>query len=224
MADARADRRRHAAASRVPAVLFRLLQFSVLPEVLGASAGPALYLAAKRFSRGLGITSIQALKDWFHEMELGELEVELDEERVLVKLSHCLHLLPSAAVGTALCDFERGLIDGVLEDVTGTEVVTKETLCWGLGDTVCQFEGYSGAQAGYLYHENGFHPDAQRRLLGQVSPTSRRWRSTTCVSSTSAASMRRTTRSPGCTTSATCASTPRSSSRARRATSARSPS
>jgi diguanylate cyclase (GGDEF)-like protein len=42
-------------------------------------------------------------------------------------------------------------------------------MCWGLGDTVCQFEGYTGQQAGYLYHENGFHPDEQRRLLSHLA-------------------------------------------------------
>jgi len=43
-------------------------------------------------------------------------------------------------------------------------------MCWALGDTVCQFEGYAGQQAaGYLYHENGFHPDEQRRLLSQLA-------------------------------------------------------
>ena len=153
----------------MPTALFRYLQFAILPEILGASAGPAMYLAAKRFSHDLELRSIQALKDWFREMELGDLEVELDEERVLVKLTHCLSCQRLPAVGTPLCDLERGIIDGVLESITGTEVLTKETLCWGLGDTVCQFEGYSGPQAGYLYRENGFHPDAQRRLLAQLA-------------------------------------------------------
>ncbi|MFA4964641.1 MAG: diguanylate cyclase [Thermoleophilia bacterium] len=148
-----------------PAELVRLLQFAILPEILGESAGPALYLASKRFSHELDIHSIQGLKDWFHHMRLGELEVELDEERVLVKLTHCLSCQRLPATGTPLCDLERGLIDGVLEALTGTEVLTKETLCWGLGDTVCQFEGYHGEHAGYLYSENGFNPESQRRLL-----------------------------------------------------------
>jgi diguanylate cyclase (GGDEF)-like protein len=152
-----------------PATLLRLLQFAILPEILGASAGPAIYLASKRFSRDLDIRSIQGLKDWFLEMRLGELEVEVDEERVLVKLSRCLSCQRLPANGTAVCDLERGIVDGVLETITGTEVFTKETLCWGLGDTVCQFEGYSGEQVGYLYHENGFHPETQRRLLGQLA-------------------------------------------------------
>ena len=86
-----------------------------------------------------------------------------------MKLSHCLSCQRLEPTGTPLCDFERGLIDGVLEALTGAEVLTKETLCWGLGDTVCQFEGYAGDQAGYLYRENGFHPDTQRRLLGQLA-------------------------------------------------------
>jgi len=154
---------------RMPTALFRYFQFTLLPEILGPSAGPAVYLAAKRFSQHLELHSIQALKDWFREMELGELEVELDEDRVLVKLTHCLSCRRLPAVGSPVCDLERGIIDGVLEMVTGTEVLTKETLCWGLGDTVCQFEGYSGPQAGYLYRENGFHPEAQRRLLAHVA-------------------------------------------------------
>jgi diguanylate cyclase (GGDEF)-like protein len=157
------------AEARMPTALFRYLQLAVLPEILGASAGAAIYLAAKRFSHDLELRSIQALKDWFHEMELGDLEIELDEERVLVKLTHCLSCERLPAAGTPLCDLERGIIDGVLEAITGTEVLTKETLCWGLGDTVCQFEGYSGPQVGYLYRENGFQPDAQRRLLAQLA-------------------------------------------------------
>jgi diguanylate cyclase (GGDEF)-like protein len=152
-----------------PASLVRLLQFAILPEILGESAGPAIYLSAKRTSRDLGITSIQGLKDWFAQMKLGELEVELDEERVLVKLQRCLSCEHLPATGTPVCDVERGIIDGVLEGITGTEVLTKETMCWGLGDTVCQFEGYTGQQAGYLYHENGFHPDEQRRLLSHLA-------------------------------------------------------
>lgn len=148
-----------------PTLLFRVLQLAVLPEVLGTSTGPVLYLSAKRFSRGLGLQSIQALKGWFQEMELGELEVELDEEKVVVKLSHCLtcHRLPN--VGAPLCDFERGIIDGVLEHVTGSEVMTRETLCWGLGDTVCQFEAYAAERGGYVYKEQGMHSEAQERLL-----------------------------------------------------------
>lgn len=157
------------AGATAPASLVRLLQFGVLPEILGESAGPAIYLAAKRASRNLGITSIQGLKDWFARMDLGDLEVELDEERVLVKLHRCLSCQNLPATGTPVCDVERGFIDGVLEQITGTEVLTKETQCWALGDTVCQFEGYAGSQVGYLYQENGFHPDEQRRLLTQLA-------------------------------------------------------
>jgi diguanylate cyclase (GGDEF)-like protein len=153
----------------VPAALFRLLQFAILPKLFGESAGPAIYLGAKRFSCELEIRSLQGLRDWFREMQLGELEVELDEERVLVKLGRCLSCQRLPSGGTPVCDLERGIIDGVLEVVTGTEVITKETLCGSLGDTVCQFEGYAGRQPGYLYYENGFHPDLQLRLLGQIA-------------------------------------------------------
>lgn len=149
----------------VSPTLFRILQLCALPEVLGQSSGPVLYFGAKRFSRNLPLASLQALKDWFAEMGLGGLEVELDDEKLIVKLAHCptCHRMPN--VGVPLCDFERGLVDGVLERITGAEVLTKETLCWGLGDTVCQFEAYAGEPPGYVYREQGGHSDVQQRLL-----------------------------------------------------------
>ena len=156
----------------VPPALFRLVQLVLLPEVLGANAGAILYVAAKRFSGSLELQSIQDLKSWFAAMMLGDLEVELDEEKVLVKLTKCLtcHRLP--ATGSAMCDFERGLVDGVLERITGTEVITKETLCWGLGDTVCQFEAYNSAADGYVYAEDGSQRVVQRRLLTGIADQS----------------------------------------------------
>ena len=206
----------------IPPALFRLLQLVLLPEVLGANSGPILYVAAKRFSGSLELQSIQDLKSWFATMMLGELEVELDEEKVLVKLSKCMTCYRLPPTGSALCDFERGLVDGVLEHITGAEVLTKETLCWGLGDTVCQFEAY----------------DRRRRLpLPETAPTARCSAACWSGSPTSPTSPLENLRLvgdhryaetrdalTGCTTSATCASTPPSSWPARAATIARSPS
>ena len=157
---------------QISPALFRLIQLVLLPDVLGPSAGQVLYLAAKRFSSSLEMSSIADLKAWFAYMGLGELEVELDEEKVLVKLSRCLTCHRVHAVGSPLCDLERGLIDGVLERITGGEVVTKETLCWGLGDTVCQFEAFTADHGGYLYPDDGHHVEVQRRLLAGLADQS----------------------------------------------------
>lgn len=153
-------------------VLFRLLQLSVLPEVLGTSTGPVLYLAAKRFSPTLQLTSLQSLRNWFHDSGLGQLEVELDDEKLLVKLTRCLtcHRMPN--VGIPLCDFERGLIDGALEIITGAEVLTRETLCWGLGDTVCQFEAFAAEGRGYIAPDQGRFSEMQQRLLTGIADQS----------------------------------------------------
>lgn len=152
-----------------PLSLFRLMQFAVLPEIFGESAGAATYFAAKRFSQQLAITSLDDLKEWFFTMQLGELEIELDDERVVVKLERCLSSEALPPTGTPICDLERGIIDGVLEVITGTEVLTRETQCASLGDALCQFEGYTGSQEGYQYPDNGFHSDVRRRLLGQIA-------------------------------------------------------
>ena len=156
----------------VSPTLFRLIQLVLLPDILGSSAGQVLYLAAKQFSSNLELASIQDLKSWFSYMSLGELEVELDEEKVLVKLSHCLTCHRLHSIGAPLCGFERGLVDGVLERITGGEVITKETLCWGLGDTVCQFEAFTADHGGYLYPEEGRHVEVQRRLLAGLADQS----------------------------------------------------
>lgn len=151
-----------------PIALVRLLQFSILPEILGESAGPAIYLAAKSCSRELEIASLDELKQWFARLGIGELEVELDDQRVLVKLRRMRGVQMPAATGTPVCDFERGLIDGALEGITGSEVTTRETMCWSLGDTVCQLEGYAGHQRDSHY-DDGFRSDEQRRLLGLIA-------------------------------------------------------
>ena len=156
----------------IPPALFRLVQLVLLPDVLGSSSSAVLYIAAKRFARSLELQSIQDLKSWFAFMMLGELEVELDEEKVLVKLSKCMTCYRLPATGNALCDFERGLVDGVLEHITGATVITKETLCWGLGDTVCQFEAYNSETDGYVYAEDGSHREVQRRLLSGIAEQS----------------------------------------------------
>jgi len=60
-------------------------KYSILPEILGESAGPAIYLAFQDARAAtLGITSLQGLKDWFAGMIDRDLDqVEVDEERVL---------------------------------------------------------------------------------------------------------------------------------------------
>jgi diguanylate cyclase (GGDEF)-like protein len=156
----------------VSPALFRLLQLVILPEVLGTSTGEVLYLAAKRFSGTLELGSLQDLKSWFTYMNLGELEIEVDDEQILVKLSHCLTCHRIHPVGGAVCDLQRGLVDGVLERIVGTAVITRETLCWGLGDTVCQFEAFKADNGAYAYAGSRFEEGVQRRLLAGLADQS----------------------------------------------------
>ena len=65
-----------------PASLVRLLQFAVLPEILGASAGPAIYLAASAPAATSTSAPSRASRSGSR-VGLGKLEVELEQERVL---------------------------------------------------------------------------------------------------------------------------------------------
>ncbi|WP_457754310.1 V4R domain-containing protein, partial [Thermococcus sp.] len=42
-------------------------------------------------------------------------------------------------IGRTLCDFEAGLIQGVMEELVGKNV-TREIYCWGLSNSFCGFE------------------------------------------------------------------------------------
>ncbi|MEZ5125180.1 MAG: diguanylate cyclase [Thermoleophilia bacterium] len=154
--------------AHVPLLLFRLLQFAVLPKVLGESAGGALYLAGKRFAVELGLKSVHAVEDWFGGVQLGDLEIDLDDDRVIAKIEQCASCHFVTATGTPICDLSRGIVDGALESLLQRPVVTRETQCCAMGDTVCQFEGYASPE-GYVYAEDGFHPALRRRLMRQIA-------------------------------------------------------
>ena len=164
---------RRATSHETTPALFRLLQLVVLPQVFGASTGAVLYLAAKRFSPELDLRSIQALKDWFARMQLGELEVAARRGAGVGQAQPLSHV-PSACRLLA----HRSAISSAASSTAcsrsspAPRSSPRRRMCCGLGDTVCQFEGYTGEQAGYLYLENGFHPEAQRRLLAGIADQS----------------------------------------------------
>ena len=155
----------------IPPALFRLVQLVLLPEALGANSGAVLYVAAKRFSRALDLHSIQALKEWFVTMQLGDLEVQLDEGRCSSS-SVMSHLSRSAGCGFATLRFRarphRRRARGRHRH-RGRHQRDNVRGPWRYGLPV---RGLYRRAGGYLYFENGFHPEAQRRLLAGIADQS----------------------------------------------------
>ncbi|EKD27614.1 MAG: hypothetical protein ACD_79C00654G0003 [uncultured bacterium] len=65
------------------------------------------------------------------DFEKGFFEIRVDE---------CVSCSGTSNTGKSICDFEGGIIAGVLQAYLGKRVEAKETHCWGLGDNFCGFE------------------------------------------------------------------------------------
>ncbi len=76
----------------------------------------------------------------FLEQKIGLLDI-IDESMNTIKVNiyECISCYQAPNVGRALCDFEAGLIQGVIEEIIGKNT-TKELYCWGLGNSFCGFE------------------------------------------------------------------------------------
>ena len=204
------------------AALFRLLQFAVLPEVLGESAGPthlpgrqAVQLGPRtsRPSRGsrTGSTRCSSATSRSSSTRSG----------CSSSCSHCLSCQRLPAGGTAALRLRAGPCRRRARDHHRHGGAHQGDACAGASATRCASSRATPASSAGLpvprerLPPRGAAPppDAHRRpVRGRArQPPSDR---------ASAAPRRRTTRSPACTTSATCASTRRSSWRAPSATGA----
>ena len=207
-----------------PAALVRLLQFAILPEILGESAGPAIYLGEQALQPrprhplhpgAQGLVRADAARRARGRARRGARAGQAQQCLSCQRLPADRHrrLRPGARhhrrrarghhrhrgrhQGDALLGPRRHRVP-----VRGLQRASRPATCiTRTASTPTRSGGCS-----------------------RSSPTSPRSRWTTCVCSTSGASTRRTTRSPGSSTSASCASAPRSSWRAPSGTAARWPS
>ena len=106
--------------------------FSLVP-------GQSSYQGAKQLTGRLGLRSPEELTAFFRDLGLGELAHQINREQIRLTLAGDA---PAAGTGSESdsCEFERGLIDGALEIITGVPVNTEETACRRLGGAECVFE------------------------------------------------------------------------------------
>lgn len=58
-----------------------------------------------------------------------------------INIYECISCYDLPNVGKAMCDFEAGILQGILTELYGSNIV-KEKYCWGLGNSFCGFEIY----------------------------------------------------------------------------------
>ena len=88
------------------------------------------------------VKSIEDLPKIFLIQKIGLLDIVNESFNTMkINLYECMSCYGTSNIGIALCDFEAGVIEGVLEKLYGKNT-TIEKYCWGLGYHFCGFESY----------------------------------------------------------------------------------
>ncbi|MBI5871274.1 MAG: diguanylate cyclase [Actinobacteria bacterium] len=121
---------------------------AVNQEFPGGSGTVPSYHGARNLARRLEIGGIGQLVALFRDLGLGELQVEMANDRLSVRLTDVSADSRRTGASRTSCEMERGLIDGALESITGIPVETIESRCRMRGDDICCFESIRQEVAG----------------------------------------------------------------------------
>jgi len=88
------------------------------------------------------VRSIDDLPEIFVKQKIGILDIVNESlDTMKINIYECMSCYGMLPVGMPMCDFEAGIIEGVLEKLYGRNK-TVEKYCWGLGYSFCGFESY----------------------------------------------------------------------------------
>ncbi len=127
--------------------LYRTLRLLASTNTSGQFLGQPAYQGAKQLAVRLALHSPDGLAAFFKDLGLGNLRHEISRERLKLTLSG-ESTVAGGAIDDGSCDFERGLIDGALEFITGMSVTTGEVSCRKHGAAECAFEARLQADPG----------------------------------------------------------------------------
>ncbi|MBA3538240.1 MAG: hypothetical protein H0T79_01305 [Deltaproteobacteria bacterium] len=122
--------------------LYRLLRLVALEDIIGRGAGATAYVAGKKLGQNLGITKLEQFLELCSAISLGIVEVPvLTSSRIYVDVYECVTCSGMAPVGRTLCQFEAGIVAGVVQAIVGKPTKAKEMTCiGGLGHDSCGVE------------------------------------------------------------------------------------
>jgi uncharacterized protein len=127
---------------RAGVALYRLLRLVALEDIIGRGAGATAYVAGKKLGQNLGITKLEDFLALCASISLGVVKVPvMTANRIYVDVYECVTCSGMATVGRTLCQFEAGLVAGVVQAITGKQTKAKEMTCiGGLGHDSCGVE------------------------------------------------------------------------------------
>lgn len=122
--------------------LYRLLRLVALEDIIGRGAGATAYVAGKKLGQNLGITKLDDFLGLCSAISLGIIKVPvMTASRIHVDVYECVTCAGMKPVGRMLCQFEAGLVAGVVQTITGKVTKAKEVTCiGGLGHETCGVE------------------------------------------------------------------------------------
>jgi predicted hydrocarbon binding protein len=122
--------------------LYRLLRLVALEDIIGRGAGATAYVAGKKLGQSLGLTKLEDFLELCRAISLGIIQVPvLTANRIYVDVYECVTCSGMAPVGRTLCQFEAGIVAGVVQSITGKTAKAKELTCiGGLGHESCGVE------------------------------------------------------------------------------------
>jgi predicted hydrocarbon binding protein len=127
---------------RAGVALYRLLRLVALEDIIGRGAGATAYVAGKKLGQNLGITKLEDFLALCSAISLGIVKVPvMTSSRIYVDVYECVTCAGMAKVGRTLCQFEAGIVAGVVQAITGKPTKGKEVTCiGGLGHDSCGVE------------------------------------------------------------------------------------
>lgn len=122
--------------------LYRLLRLVALEDIIGRGAGATAYVAGKKLGGNLGITKLEQFLELCSAISLGVIRVPvMTASKIYVDVFECVTCSGMAPVGRTLCQFEAGIVAGVVQAVTGKQAKAREVTCiGGLGHDSCGVE------------------------------------------------------------------------------------
>jgi predicted hydrocarbon binding protein len=127
---------------RAGVALYRLLRLVALEDIIGRGAGATAYVAGKKLGQNLGITKLEDFLALCQAISIGVVQVPvITASRIYVDVYECVTCAGMQPVGRTLCQFEAGLVAGVIQVITGKVTKAKEMTCiGGLGHDSCGVE------------------------------------------------------------------------------------
>ena len=127
---------------RAGVALYRLLRLVALEDIVGRGAGATAYVAGKKLGVNLGITKLEDFLQLCTAISLGIIKVPvMTASKIHVDVYECVTCSGMTPVGRTLCQFEAGIVAGVVQNVTGKTTKAREVSCiGGLGHETCGVE------------------------------------------------------------------------------------